>query len=587
MVIEQDSPPQQQELQFRRADFDSLPEAMDYAAQSDNALHFNNARGVCEHTLTYAEVRENALSLAKRLLGLGFKRGQHIGIFADMHPDFISMFYACQYGGFVAVPLPVVSGLGGRRGYELQLARIFETSDIQMVASMDSLDDTVQRVAKSIPDEHIMTVSELMEHPESDETPVALGPDEISHIQFSSGSTRFPLGVEISQEALMANVKSIAIDALHLQPSDRVVSWLPFYHDMGLIGQCITPATCQLTIDFLYPSAFSRRPLQWLKLMSDRGCTLSFSPDFGYEICSRLAKKQDLSDLDLSRWRVAGVGGDMVKPHALKQFAETFAPHGFKESVFAPSYGLAEATLAFCFESLGNGVQSDLVDKEILTGKGQAVPAGNKTSSTRTFASCGMPLPGYHAEIRNKAGEVLPERHVGEILISGPSLMAGYYKQPEATRQCIGSDGWLNTGDMGYMVDGQLYITGRSKDLIIVKGRNIWPQDLEWHIEREIDGLQGGHTAAFGHRAADGEETTVVLVQCRGNDPDKRQVLKKEVAAAVLRNAGIVCQVELIPPRSLPFTTSGKLIRSKAKKNWLEGGYQQEPVNTVSQHVAL
>ena len=209
------------------------------------------------------------------------------------------------------------------------------------------------------------------------------------------------------------------------------------------------------------------------------------------------------------------------------------------------------------------------------------MPPSKEGAPTRTFASCGEPLPGYFAEIRNKAGDVLPDRHVGDIMIFGPSLMGGYYKQPEVTSQCIGSDGWLNTGDMGYMVDGQLYITGRSKDLIIVKGRNIWPQDLEWHIEREIEGLQGGHTAAFGHRTSSGEETTVVLVQCRGDDPKKRKVLQKEVAAAVLRNAGIVCQVELIPPRSLPFTTSGKLMRSKAKKNWLEGGYSQQGVCNV------
>jgi fatty-acyl-CoA synthase len=563
-------------LLFRQADFKSLPEAMDYAALSGSRLNFHNVRGHCEHTLSYTEVREQALGLAKRLRGLGLERGQHVGIVAEMHPDFIVMFYACQYGGLVAVPLPVVSGLGGSGGYELQLASIFENSEMKAIASPESLREILRGVAGALPSERIFTVAELLERTPSSESLVPLGGDEISHIQFSSGSTRFPLGVEISQRALMANARSIAADGLQMQSSDRVASWLPLYHDMGLVGQCIVPTTCQLTVDFLHPADFSRRPLQWLKLISKNGCTISFSPDFGYEICTRLGRREVPADLDLSRWRVAGIGGDMVRPRVIEQFAEVFAASGFKKEDFVPSYGLAEVTLAFSFESLQTGMHADEVDKDILTNEGRAVPAQSSSTPTRTFASCGIPMPGYQVEIRDKSGRVLPERQIGEVLIAGPSLMTGYYRQPDVTRQCLSGDGWLNTGDMGYLVGDRLFVTGRHKDMIIVKGRNIWPQDLEWHVEREIPGMKGGKSAAFAHQTAAGEEVAVILMQCRKSDLDEREQLRKEVASAISRNAGIVCQVELIPHRSLPYTTSGKLIRSKAKRNWLEGVYDQD-----------
>ena len=566
---------------FRPGDFDSLVEAMDYAALNDNGASFYDLRGNCQHKLSYTQVREQAIHLAKCLRGLGLKRGEHLGVVAEMHPDFLITFYACQYGGFVSIPLPVLSGLGGRRGYALQLARIFESSDMKAIVSPESLRESLLALDGSLPPERILTVAKLLEHKSSDEPCLPLGPDEISHIQFSSGSTRFPLGVEISQQALMANARSIIVDGLKMRPSDRIASWLPFYHDMGLIGQCVAPIACQINVDFLHPADFSRRPLQWLKLISECRATISFSPDFGYEICTRLGNKGVPDDLDLSCWRAAGIGGDMVRPDVLQKFATMFAASGFKEEAFVPSYGLAEATLAVSFETLGSGMVVDEIDNDILTNEGRATPA-SKTSTTRAFTSCGSPMPGYQVEIRDEQARSMPERHVGPVWLSGPSLMTRYHNQPEATRNAVTDDGWLNTGDMGYLANGRLYITGRHKDMIIIKGRNIWPQDLEWHVEREISDLKGRDSAAFAHTTPDGDEIAVILVQCRKNDPASRESLRKEVASAVSRNAGIICQVELIPQRSLPYTTSGKLIRSKAKQNWLEGSYDLDKAQSAA-----
>ena len=316
-----------------------------------------------------------------------------MGIVAEMHPDFLPTFYACQYGGFVAIPLPVLSGLGGRRGYELQLARIFENSEMKAILSPESLRESFLALDGALPSERILTVAKTSRiRALRRGMCIPLGPDEISHIQFSSGSTRFPLGVEISQQALMANARSIACDGLQMQASDRIASWLPFYHDMGLIGQCVAPIACQIHVDFLHPADFSRRPLQWLNLISQCRSTISFSPDFGYEICTRLGSKGIPDDLDLSCWRAAGIGGDMVRPYVLRQFAAMFADYGFKEEAFVPSYGLAEATLAVSFETLGCGMVVDEIDNRILSTEGRAAPASKAsgdTSSTRTFTSCG------------------------------------------------------------------------------------------------------------------------------------------------------------------------------------------------------
>ena len=298
----------------------------------------------------------------------------------------------------------------------------------------------------------------------------------------------------------MANARAIIVDGLKMNTGDRIASWLPFYHDMGLIGQCVAPVACQIKVDFLHPADFSRRPLQWLKLISQCRSTISFSPDFGYEICTRLGRKGIPDDLDLSCWRAAGIGGDMVRPEVLRQFAAMFAAHGFKEESFIPSYGLAEATLAVSFETLGSGMVVDEIDNSILTDESRAVPSSETSGdsiTTRTFSSCGPPMRGYQVEIRDEQGCALPERHVGPVWIAGPSLMTRYHNQPEATRKCLTDDGWLNTGDMGYLVGERLYITGRLKDMIIIKGRNIWPQDLEWHVEREVSDLKGRDCAAF------------------------------------------------------------------------------------------
>jgi fatty-acyl-CoA synthase len=398
-----------------------------------------------------------------------------------------------------------------------------------------------------------------------------LGAGELSYLQYSSGSTRFPLGVAVPMSSLMSNAGHNVASGLKVGPEDRSVSWLPLYHDMGLVGFIVSPLVAQCSVDLLPSQEFARRPLVWLDLMSRNGATISYSPTFGYEICVRRAERASDLTLDLSGWRAAGIGGDMIRAEVLGRFFDTFARHGFRRTAFVASYGLAENTLAVSFAPLGRGIETDQVDRRKLAEENIAEPAEDGSGS-RAFALCGQPLPGHKLEVRGEDGRPLPDRRVGRIFIKGPSLMAGYFDQPDATRQVINADGWLDTGDMGYTVEGSIVVTGRSKDLIIVNGRNIWPQDIEWAVE-QLPGLRSGDVAAFSVEDGGSGEAVVVLVQCRTAATAEIDALSREIKGVVNRTAAVDCVVVPVPPRSLPQTSSGKLSRSKAKQNYLAGLY--------------
>jgi len=284
--------------------------------------------------------------------------------------------------------------------------------------------------------------------------------------------------------------------------------------------------------------------------------------------------------VDLSQWRVAGIGGEMVHAHPLKAFAEAFAPYGFKPEAFTPSYGMAEATLAISFSDVDKPINIDAIDKQALL-EGKAVPTAETTAAetpnTRVMVSCGRMLKGYELQIRDPKNNLLADRKIGRICVRTPSLMSGYFHDAEATQESLLADGWLDTGDMGYTLNGELIITGRAKDMIIINGRNFWPQDMEWHAEQSVDMLRARDTAAFAVQTADGKEEAVLLVQTRTLDPEKQAELIKQVAVAVKTNTGVDAKVVLVPQRSLPYTTSGKLSRAKAKKAYLSG--ELEPLN--------
>lgn len=335
-------------------------------------------------------------------------------------------------------------------------------------------------------------------------------------------------------------------------------SRLPFYHDMGLVGFLLTPVATQLSVDYLRTQDFAMRPLQWLKLISKNRGTVSVAPPFGYELCQRRVNEKDLAELDLSCWRVAGIGAEPISAEQLHQFAECFRQVNFDDKTFMPCYGLAENALAVSFSDEGSGVVVNEVDRDILEYQGKAVAPGAETRAVSTFVNCGKALPEHGIEIRNEAGMPVAERVVGHICISGPSLMSGYFGD-RVSQDEIAATGWLDTGDLGYLLDGYLYVTGRIKDLIIIRGRNIWPQDIEYIAEQEPE-IHSGDAIAFVT-----VQKIILQIQCRISDEERRGQLIHALAARIQSEFGVTAAIDLLPPHSIPRTSSGKPARAEAK----------------------
>jgi fatty-acyl-CoA synthase len=558
------------ERPFRVGGFATLTEALDFAARGPTGVNLHGLRGELIAAMPYAELRERARALAARLLAAGLETHDRVGLVAETDTDFVVAFFACQYARLTPAPLPLPAPLGGREAYVEQIGRMLASARAAAVFGPESLLPWLQDAAGPAGVRIVGRTADLAEAPAADLP--APQPDDPCYVQFSSGSTRNPTGVLCTHRALMANTQAITRDGLKVTPADRALSWLPLYHDMGLVGFLLSPLAAQMTVDLLPTGAFVRRPLLWLDLISKNRATISYSPSFGYDLCARRGDGSR-EGLDLSAWRVAGCGGDMVRPGPLLGFAERFAAAGFSATAFVASYGMAEATLALTMAPLGRGLRFDEVDVGRMERDG--VVSTGADARSRAFVRCGPVLPGHELEVRDEAGAVAPERHVGRIFVRGPSLMRGYFGEPEASARVLSPDGWLDTGDLGYLTDGEIVPTGRAKDLILLNGRNVWPQDLEWTAESEVEKLRSGDVAAFSIDAEEAEQL-VVLVQSRTSDPEARRSLAEDVAALLRARHGVEAKVELVGAHALPQTSSGKLSRSKARALYLAGAFQAE-----------
>lgn len=553
---------------LRLADFATVVEALDYAAEGAAGLNLHTPQAALAEALTYADLRRQALALAGGLLGAGLRPGERVAVLAETDGDFVRTFFACQYAGLAPAPLPLPAAFGGRAAYVEQLAGMLRRADVSAALGPAEFTPWLIEAAAELPLRFVGALGDLREEPSFE--PAPRRPEELAYVQFSSGSTRFPQGIAVTQAALMANARAVGRHGLKVREGDRATSWLPFYHDMGLVGFLLIPLCCQLSVDLLPTRAFVRRPLLWPELISRNGGTLSYSPSFGYELTARRAATGTPAGLDLGGWRVAGIGGDMVRPHVLEAFAERFASAGFRREAFVASYGMAEATLALSSAPLDRGLRTDSVDLALLQREGVAEAAGE--GSARAFVLNGPALPGHAIEARDEHGLALPERRVGRLFARGPSLMQGYLGEAGETATVLSDEGWLDTGDLGYLLDGEVVVTGRAKDLVIVNGRNIWPQDLEWSAETEVDGLRSGDVAVF---SVDGEqeERVVALVQARSRDPETRLALQEAVTNHLRARHGVAVQVTLVGAHALPMTSSGKLSRSRARQAWLDGAF--------------
>jgi len=552
----------------RFADFATFCDALDFAAAGAKGFNFHDARGTLTRAYPYAELRADALVAAHRLIALGIVPGDRVALIAETGPEFAALFCGAIYAGAWPVPLPLPTSFGGKDNYIDQIAVQLASSDPRLLLYPDEIGAMCAAAAarQNCPGYSWNDIAAV--EPSSHALPAA-DPDAICYLQYSSGSTRFPHGVAVTHRALMANLAGHA-HGMKFEPGDRCVSWLPWYHDMGLVGCFLSPIANQFSVDYLRTDDFARRPLAWLDLISrNPGTTVSYSPTFGYDICARrISSQTHVSErFDLSRWRVAGNGADMIRPDVMQSFVDAFAPAGFRAGAFLPSYGLAEATLAVTLMPPGEGIRVELVEEERLSGSPRDL---SRPARYRAIVNCGLPVRGMEVEIRGEHGEIQTHHHIGKVWCRGSSVMHSYFRDPESTAAAM-VGGWLDTGDMGYLnADGYLFIVGRAKDMIIINGKNHWPQDIEWAVE-QLPGFHQGDIAAFSIETESGEEAPAVLVHCRVSDPDERLRLRDQIRDKVRAITGMNCVVELVPPRTLPRTSSGKLSRAKAKKLYLTG----------------
>lgn len=555
------------DLSRRLSDFATLGEALDYAAQGKRGLNFHDMRGNLSQVYPFSELRSDALLMAFRLIRYGVKPGDRIALVAETGSDFAALFFGCVYAGAWPVPLPLPTSFGGKESYIDQLSVQLKSSDPSILFYPPEISEMGLTAAQQCGvegldwDSFSEQSSEIIELPDSKT-------DDICYLQYSSGSTRFPHGVAVTHKALLNNLSAHS-HGMEVGESDRCVSWLPWYHDMGLVGCFLSVVANQVSTDYMKTEDFARRPLAWLDMISRaEGSVISYSPTFGYDICARRISSQTnvAERFNLNNWRLAGNGADMIRPDVMQNFVDAFSDAGFKASAFLPSYGLAEATLAVSIMPPSEGIVVELVAETDLSGSQESE---EKPTRYRSIVNCGKAVKDMKIEARDDLGNLVPDKMIGKIWCSGPSIMDSYFRDPEATAACL-VDGWLDTGDMGYLSDDYVYIVGRAKDMIIINGKNHWPQDIEWAVE-QLPGFKSGDIAAFAITTEGGEETPAVLVQCRTSDDKERGILRDKIKEKVRSITGMQCVVELVPPRTLPRTSSGKLSRAKARNLYLSG----------------
>ncbi|MDX3883858.1 MAG: AMP-binding protein [Sphingomonas sp.] len=529
-------------LPLRLGDFPGLVEALDYAARGETGVNFFDGRGNPAGSMGYAALRDAARAAAAHLGQAGLRAGDRIALVAETGPAFLAVFYGCQYAGIVPCILPHRLQPGSGDAPAMELARFFARTGAGLMLAPERMIAIVQAAVGAGRAAALEAFTAPISAPPA--APVPAAADRPAYVQYSSGSTADPRGIPIMLPALMANVAAIASAGLRLRGDDRAFSWLPLYHDMGLVGFSIVAMAAQRSVDYLSPNALALRPGLWLRLMSQQRSNIVYAPSFAWRLAAERASGEQ--GLDLSALRVAGIGGDMVRRRDMAAFASAFASAGFDPAAFQPSYGLAEAVLAISIAQAGSPPREDAPDD---------------AQGERRFVGCGRPLPGITVRIADDAGKALPDGATGRIRVAGANIMPGYDGAPPLAEGAL-----LETGDLGFLRDGELFVTGRAKDLIAVRGRNIWAQDVEWAAET-VPPIRPGDTAAFGVDDGGGE-TVVLLVQRASAD---RDALRARIGEALASTLGITATIVFVPPRALPFTSSGKLARARARTLYLTG----------------
>jgi len=522
-----------------------------------------------ERPITYGALWRRARAIAAGLRDRRVGRGDSVAIMLRTEEAFFSTFFGVLLAGGVPVPVYPPFRRDLIEDYAQRQVGILENAGAQAIITFPE----AMRVATLLRSRvrsvrHLVTASDLARAERSSISPG--GPDEPALIQYTSGSTGAPKGVLLSHANLLANIRAIG-DAIEIRPDDVAVSWLPLYHDMGLIGSWLGALYFGIPIAILSPLAFLARPARWLQAIHAHRATVSAAPNFGFDLCARRITDEEIRGLDLSSWRLALNGSEPVSPETIGRFTRRFSPWGFQARAMCPVYGLAEASVALTIPAPGAGPRVDTVAREPFQQGGRAVAASEGEPAPLQFVSCGRPLPRHEVRVVDREGRPLGHREEGRIEFRGPSVTPGYWRNPTATRAAR-RDGWMDSGDLGYWADGELFITGRVKDLIKKAGRNLYPQEVE-DVVGGIPGIRKGCVAAFGvHDPSVGTERLVVVAETRRRGAAERQRLRAAVMDGVVAALGVPADVVVIAdPHAVLKTSSGKVRRSATRAAYLQG----------------
>ncbi len=541
---------------------------------------------------SFSEICTAAKQIGARLQALGFEKGDRLALVLSAPENFVLSFLGAISAGVMPVPLYPPLALGRLDNYVDRAAGILRVSGAKALLTTRDLMPVLHPVLSRVPTLKTILDTETLQRMAGDLvlSETIARPDDPCFLQFTSGSTSAPRGVVVTHRNLIANARAI-INSLKANPDlDRAVSWLPLYHDMGLIGFVIASLVAKIPVIFIPTIAFVKHPAVWMETVHKYRATITFGPNFAFDLATKRAPKNSRSTLDLSCLRVLGCGAEPINPKTMENFVAAFAPWGLKAMALMPCYGMAEATLAIAFDHLNRPLQKLVIDRKEYETNNIARPlSGNEEEldpkEKFELVSCGCTFPGHEVRILDEQGGILPEGSVGEIVFRGPSVTPGYFQNPEASRQLL-KGGWLHTGDLGFILNGDLYVSGRQKDLVIINGRNYPPQAIEWVVE-EIAGIRKGSVVAFSVRGDSTEKLIVVAETAVTDTAELAQSVGEQIRSAL----GLaVDRVVLVGRGSIPKTSSGKLQRRKAKALF-EGGLLeqtgQRPEITSGERLAL
>ena len=525
--------------------------------------------------ISYRSLAEGAARVAARLQAAGLRPGATVALMLPTGPDYFYSFFGVLMAGGVPVPIYPPSRPQQIEEHLRRHARILDNAGAAFLITVPEARAIGRVLRVQVRSLRGIVTLEGLEQETPSETRTRPATDDIAFLQYTSGSTGDPKGVVLTHADLLANIRAMG-EVVQVAPDDVFVSWLPLYHDMGLIGAWLGSLYYGIPLISMSPLSFLARPVRWLEAIHRHGGTLSAAPNFAYELCLTRITEAQIAGLDLSRWRWALNGAEPVSPETLRRFAARFALAGLRAEALAPVYGLAEAAVGLAFPPAGRGPRIDCIDRDRFARAGYALAVDCEDPQAMEVVACGRALPGYRVRVVDDAGHERPERHEGLLEFQGPSATRGYYRNPAATLALI-HDGWHATGDRAYLAGGDIHLTGRVKDLIIRGGRNLYPYEVEQALG-EVAGVRKGCVVAFAAQDPElGSERLVILAESKERDPARRAELARQLRERATDVLGLPPdELLLVPPRAVLKTSSGKLRRTATRDRYLAGQLSEQ-----------